>query len=617
MTTTLKNSTLKSFNLAIRDTKTQDYLSEVLGSKKPEFVANLISVVSGNEQLQKCEPMSLIFTAMKATALNLPIEPALGKAAIIPFNDTKAGVVKAQFQVMRDGWVELLQRSGQVQFIANEPVHEGELVKKNKFTGEYVFDENRRTSDKIIGYMAYVRLKNGFEKTVYWTVEEINAHAKRYSQTFKKGYGLWVDNYDSMALKGLALDTLIPTPTGFTTMGEVKVGDIVYNALGEETKVIAKSEVKHLPCYEVVFQNGDSFVCDSEHRWFCKGRNSASNRGEWQVLETKDLYSVKSLGYTVITPATPTVEMEAKELLVDPYILGYWLGNGSHKAANVSCWADDSDEITAQFEKFYCVSVREDERSNAVVLNISSKTGLRSDVSSLKQQLQKIGVFGNKHIPTEYKRASFAQRLSLLQGLCDSDGSIDTQRGRCSYTSVNQQLAEDIYELVSSLGERANLNSGTVRGYGVTATVYTVMWTPRFNPFRLKRKSDRFREREVEVNNSIKCIREVESVPTQCIAVDSGDATEENDLRKSYLIGLGFYPTHNTVLKHLIKKYSPVSIEVVNRAIEMDYATYDGENAEAQYLDNPEAEYDEVKEPTVEEKKEQMRKSAKENPELP
>lgn len=201
MTTTLKNSTLKSFNLAIRNTKTQDYLSEVLGSKKPEFVANLISVVSGNEQLQKCEPMSLIFTAMKATALNLPIEPALGKAAIIPFNDTKAGVVKAQFQVMRDGWVELLQRSGQVQFIANEPVHEGELVKKNKFTGEYVFDENRRTSDKIIGYMAYVRLKNGFEKTVYWTVEEINAHAKRYSQTFKKGYGLWVDNYDSMALK--------------------------------------------------------------------------------------------------------------------------------------------------------------------------------------------------------------------------------------------------------------------------------------------------------------------------------------------------------------------------------------------------------------------------------
>ena len=208
---------------------------QVLGTKKSEFVANLISVVSGNEALQKCEPMSLIFTAMKATALNLPIEPSLGKAAIIPFNDTKAGVVKAQFQVMRDGWVELLQRSGQVQFIANEPVHEGELVKKNKFTGEYVFDESQRKSDKIIGYMAYIRLNNGFEKTVYWTVEEINAHATRYSQTFKKGYGLWVDNYDAMALKTV-LKHLIKkyAPTSVAVIN--KAMELDYSTFDSENK---------------------------------------------------------------------------------------------------------------------------------------------------------------------------------------------------------------------------------------------------------------------------------------------------------------------------------------------------------------------------------------------
>ena len=233
--TQLKVSTLKSFNVAIRDTRTQEYLMQVLGTKKSEFVANLISVVSGNEALQKCEPMSLIFTAMKATALNLPIEPSLGKAAIIPFNDTKAGVVKAQFQVMRDGWVELLQRSGQVQFIANEPVHEGELVKKNKFTGEYVFDESQRKSDKIIGYMAYIRLNNGFEKTVYWTVEEINAHATRYSQTFKKGYGLWVDNYDAMALKTV-LKHLIKkyAPTSVVVIN--KAMELDYSTFDSENK---------------------------------------------------------------------------------------------------------------------------------------------------------------------------------------------------------------------------------------------------------------------------------------------------------------------------------------------------------------------------------------------
>jgi recombination protein RecT len=233
--TQLKVSTLKSFNVAIRDTRTQEYLMQVLGTKKSEFVANLISVVSGNEALQRCEPMSLIFTAMKATALNLPIEPSLGKAAIIPFNDTKAGVVKAQFQVMRDGWVELLQRSGQVQFIANEPVHEGELVKKNKFTGEYVFDESARTSDKIIGYMAYIRLNNGFEKTVYWTVEEINAHAKRYSQTFKGGFGVWKDNYDAMALKTV-LKHLIKkyAPTSVTVVN--KAMELDYSTFDGENK---------------------------------------------------------------------------------------------------------------------------------------------------------------------------------------------------------------------------------------------------------------------------------------------------------------------------------------------------------------------------------------------
>lgn len=197
----LKVSTFKDFNTSIRDTRTQDYLTQVLGNRKAEFVSNLIAVVSGNENLQQCDPMSLIFTAMKATALNLPIEPSLGKAAIIPYNDTKAGVVKAQFQIMRDGWVELLLRSGQVKNIINEAVHEGELVKKNKFTGEYFFDEEKRTSDKVIGFMARIQLKDGFDKTVFWTTEEINEHGKRYSQTFKKGYGLWIDNYEAMAKK--------------------------------------------------------------------------------------------------------------------------------------------------------------------------------------------------------------------------------------------------------------------------------------------------------------------------------------------------------------------------------------------------------------------------------
>lgn len=199
--TALVQTPMQKFNRVIKAEKTQEYLASVLGNKKDSFVTTLISAVANNENLQVCEPMSLLYTAMKATALGLPIDPNLGYAAMIPYRDNKAGKTLCQFQIQRDGWVELLMRTGQVKFVANEIVHEGELVKHNKFTGEYVFDEDAKKSDKVIGYMAYIKLTNGFEKTVYWTIEECKAHALRYSQTYKKGYGIWVDNFDAMSLK--------------------------------------------------------------------------------------------------------------------------------------------------------------------------------------------------------------------------------------------------------------------------------------------------------------------------------------------------------------------------------------------------------------------------------
>lgn len=192
---------MQKFNRQINGVNAQAYLQEVLKDKKDQFVTNLISVVASSEQLQTCDPMSIIYAAIAATSLGLPLNPNLGYAALVPYNDKKSGKTLCQFQIMRDGWVELCHRTGLLAGIANEPVHEGELVYKNKFTDEYVFDEEKRKSDKIIGYMAYVRLLSGYQKTVYWTMEEIQAHAKQYSKVYQKGYGLWVDNFNAMALK--------------------------------------------------------------------------------------------------------------------------------------------------------------------------------------------------------------------------------------------------------------------------------------------------------------------------------------------------------------------------------------------------------------------------------
>ena len=172
----------------------------MLGKRAPQFITSISSVVQNNALLQKAEVNSIIMGAAVAASMDLPLNANLGYAALVPFN-SKGGGCFAQFQIMTKGWTELFIRTGQCQSLINEIVYEGQLVKKNKFTGEYVFDEDAKESDKIIGYMAYFRLTNGYEKTEFMTVEEVKAHAQRFSQTFRSGAGIWKDSFDAMALK--------------------------------------------------------------------------------------------------------------------------------------------------------------------------------------------------------------------------------------------------------------------------------------------------------------------------------------------------------------------------------------------------------------------------------
>lgn len=186
---------------ALGNDSIKNKFTELLGKKSAGFLTSITNVVQNNDLLQKAEVNSIILAAAQAASLDLPINPNLGFAAIIPFNDKKSGKCVAQFQIMRDGWVDLCLRTGQFEYIANEIVYEGELVEKNRFTDTYVFDETKRTSNKVVGYMASFKLTNGYRKTVYMTVEEAKTHGMQYSQTFKKNFGLWKDNFHAMALK--------------------------------------------------------------------------------------------------------------------------------------------------------------------------------------------------------------------------------------------------------------------------------------------------------------------------------------------------------------------------------------------------------------------------------
>lgn len=168
--------------------------NELMGKRSAAFITSVLQAVASNDLLQKCDPMSIFHAATVAATLDLPINNSLGMAYIIPYKD------KASFQIGYKGFIQLALRSGQFNRISTTEIYEGQVKESNPLTG-FVFDFNTRTSDTIIGYAAYFRLINGFEASQYMTVEQVLAHAKRFSQTFKKGYGLWVDDRDSMAKK--------------------------------------------------------------------------------------------------------------------------------------------------------------------------------------------------------------------------------------------------------------------------------------------------------------------------------------------------------------------------------------------------------------------------------
>ena len=173
-------------------------LNDVLGSEKKasSFVSSVISVANGNSMLRNANPMTILGSAMVAATLDLPVVPTLGMAYIVPYKGN------CQFQLGYKGLIELAERSGQFRNIIDEVVYEGQLIKKNKFTGEYEFDEDAKVSDKVIGYMARMDLINGFSKTIFWTKEEVEAHANKFSQAFRAKKGSpWQSDFDAMARK--------------------------------------------------------------------------------------------------------------------------------------------------------------------------------------------------------------------------------------------------------------------------------------------------------------------------------------------------------------------------------------------------------------------------------
>lgn len=184
---------------------------EMLGKRAPQFITSVLQIVASNDLLAKADPLSIYQSAAVAATLDLPLNNNLGFAYIVPYNQSyKEGDqwkkrAVAQFQMGYKGFIQLGQRSGQFLTINATDVHEGEIKTHDRLSGmidfEWQQDVAKRDTLPVIGYAAYFKLLNGFEKTLYMTVAELKKHGLKYSQTFQREKGLWKDDFNAMATK--------------------------------------------------------------------------------------------------------------------------------------------------------------------------------------------------------------------------------------------------------------------------------------------------------------------------------------------------------------------------------------------------------------------------------
>lgn len=189
-----------TLNALIRQDNIKSRFQELLGQKAPGFLSSLLNVVNSSNQLKQCNPQEILASAAIAAALDLPIDPNLGFAYIVPYRERN--VYRPQFQMGYRGFVQLALRTGMYKNINATHVYEGEIERYNRITGEVVFSDEGAISDKIVGYIAYFKLLNGFEKYEYWTVDQVKAHAKRFSAAYKSDKpSPWTTDFDAMATK--------------------------------------------------------------------------------------------------------------------------------------------------------------------------------------------------------------------------------------------------------------------------------------------------------------------------------------------------------------------------------------------------------------------------------
>lgn len=347
--------------------------------------------------------------------------------------------------------------------------------------------------------------------------------------------------------KDLDISTVLPTPDGWTTMGEVKAGDIVLNEEGKPVEVIYAEEPKWRDAYEVSFADGTSIIAGAGHLWTAidvynrpKGFRIRDWREHWDCAKTLETHvmakKVKTRGGQLRwrVPAAKPLDLPEADLPIDPYLLGAWLGDGSCSGGRITCSEEDINDLEEMISASGYETKTHRYKGKGCVLRIYGLTAM----------LRELGVLDNKHIPMAYLRASEKQRRELLAGLMDTDG-YKTRRNTDGICLRNERLAKDVLELIRTLGLVVRIAVSDAKIYG---RVVGKRWrmNARFDecPFRYSRKRNgwapRDRQSSRHTQRTVTSVEPVGKRLTKCISVDSP--------RHLFLAGEAMIPTHNSAV---------------------------------------------------------------------
>lgn len=357
--------------------------------------------------------------------------------------------------------------------------------------------------------------------------------------------------------KALAVDTPILTTDGWKTMLDIQVGDGVFGSRGFPIEVTGVTEVmENRDVYRVSFSDNNYIDADGEHLWYVQNRKYRRKKAAGADLSgIPTIYTTKELlDRGVLYPRTdggveknfaiPTcgpLQYEDLILGLDPYSLGYWIGNGIGTTARFTIPQNDIEEVVENF----AYPLWRESRFGAFTFGLMEENGckLRGEEEA-RIALYELGVLNQKKIPKEYFEASIPQRLNLLQGLMDSDGHV-SKLGSCEFCSANEVLAKGVVQLLQGLGIKCTFHVDLVRcGLTGKARRYRINFTTDLPVFRLHKYLGRLYRRpkkRSEIHKRyISSIDKIDSVPVKCIEVDAEDHL--------YLAGEALIPTHNSFL---------------------------------------------------------------------